>query len=363
MIIVRFACLVSLLLLSTITEGQKASFTSQKVSKEKDLESVFGVVDIGNLVAINSEDLDYNAVLVEDGVIFTSTRGKTQDKNGKRVKSYKKKLSTLFYSRLEDGHLNRPQPLEGDVNSNYHESSASFTKDGKRMFFTRNNTKGKNKKGVVHLKIYSAEKVNGEWTNIEELSFNSDNFSTAHPSISPDGRRLYFASNRKGGFGGMDIYVSHFKRGEWQKPINVGPVINTTKNEAFPFISEDDILYFSSDKGGGHGGLDVYRSKKMRADSERTWRHTQNIGEPFNSDNDDFGFYINKEESAGLFTSGRDGGKGRDDIYFWQLKEKKMFQASVNPDDIEPAPLDEKPLNQKGIDVKNIFVDTKNVNE
>lgn len=338
----RMLSLLLFLGASVSLSGQNPALIHNKAKakdQNKDIESVFGTVDIGNLKAINSEDLDYSASLVGDGVIFTSTRSNQSQQNEKKRKNWKKKLSTLFYARLgEDGKLRRPSPLQGEVNDRHHEGSASFTKSGDKMFFNRSAPK-KNRKGVIHLKIYSAIKVEGGWANVTELPFNGDNFSTCHPTISADGQRLYFASNRKGGFGGMDIYVSYFKRGEWGKPINLGPLINSSGNEVFPYIAEDDILYFSSDSQGGHGGLDIFRSKKLN-DSDRSWKHKQNLGLPFNSKGDDFGFYVNEEYSAGLFTSSRAGGKGRDDIYFWQLKEKPIFHANHEPAD-QPADSDQ----------------------
>ena len=300
-----------------------------------DLYSVFGNINIGNLKMINSPDLDYNAVLVGDGVIFTSTRAQQSSKyaataGGGKLNAWKKKLSTLFYSQLSDGRLADPVPLTGAINDEYHESSASFSYSGNLMFFTRSSAK-KDRRGKRQLKIFMAEKMEGEWANIREVPFNSDDFSTCHPAISSDGTRLYFASNRPGGFGGMDIYVSTFRNQAWSAPVNLGPVINSTGNEVFPYISEDEVLYFSSSDQGGFGRLDIFRSKKIYPDSERTWQIKQNLGEPFNSPGDDFGFYINYDNSGGLFTSSRNGGKGRDDIYYWQLVDKPIFRASIMP--------------------------------
>ncbi len=301
-----------------------------------DLYSVFGNINIGNLKMINSPDLDYNAVLVGDGVIFTSTRAQQSSKHaatagGGKLNAWKKKLSTLFYSRLSDGRLADPVPLTGAVNDEYHESSASFSYSGNLMFFTRSSAK-KDRRGKRQLKIFMAEKMEDEWANIREVPFNGDDFSTCHPAISSDGTRLYFSSNRPGGFGGMDIYVSTFRNQAWSEPVNLGPVINSTGNEVFPYISEDEVLYFSSSDQGGFGRLDIFRSKKIYADSERTWQIKQNLGEPFNSPGDDFGFYINVDNSGGLFTSSRNGGKGRDDIYYWQLVDKPIFRASITPE-------------------------------
>ena len=300
-----------------------------------DLYSVFGVINIGNLKVINSPDLDYNAVLVGDGVIFTSTRAQASSKfaataGGGKLNAWKKKLSTLFYSRLSEGRLADPVPLTGAINDDYHESSASFSYSGNLMFFTRSSAK-KDRRGKRQLKIFMAKKVGDEWTDIQEVPFNSDDFSTCHPAISSDGTRLYFSSNRPGGFGGMDIYVSTYRKESWSTPVNLGPIINSTGNEVFPCISEDEVLYFSSSDQGGLGRLDIFRSKKVHADSERTWQIKENLGEPFNSPGDDFGFYINADNSGGLFTSSRNGGKGKDDIYYWQLKSKPIFRASIMP--------------------------------
>jgi len=289
---------------------------------------------MGNLQVINSEEIDYNAVLVSDGVIFTSTRRQEETKNaatagGGKLNAWKKKLSTLFYSRLTDGYLSDPEPLSGEVNAQYHESSATFSYSENLMFFTRSSA-NKDRKGKRQLKIFMAKKVEDNWVDITELPFNSDDFSTCHPAISSDGTRLYFASNRPGGFGGMDIYVSVYRNDKWNEPINLGPIINSTGNEVFPCISEDEVLYFSSSDQGGLGQLDIFRSKKLVENSERTWQIKQNLGLPFNSEGDDFGFYINSDNTGGLFTSSRDGGKGRDDIYYWQLTSQPIFRASLN---------------------------------
>lgn len=320
----------------TVLSGQKISQTIPEIiCYPDDLYSVFGTINIGNLKVINSADLDYNAVLVGDGVIFTSTRAQAFSKyattaGGGKLNAWKKKLSTLFYSRLSDGRLAEPVPLTGAINDEYHESSASFSYSGNLMFFTRSSAK-KDRRGKRQLKIFVAKKVEDQWSNIQEIPFNGDDFSTCHPAISPDGTRLYFSSNRPGGFGGMDIYVSTYRNESWSVPVNLGPVINSSGNEVFPYLSRDEVLYFSSSDQGGLGRLDIFRSKKVYADSERTWQIKENLGEPFNSPGDDFGFYINADNSGGLFTSSRNGGKGKDDIYYWQLIDKPIFRASVEP--------------------------------
>lgn len=320
-----------------ISSSLPANGQSYEKLKSKTKDSVFGKVKVKNFVAVNSDDLDYSATVLDDGIIFTSTRPHNSMGSKKR-RSYKKKLATLFISRKsKNGRYYNPVPLKGEVNDRYHESSAVFNKVGDKMYFTRNSSKGKNKDGIVHLKIYEATKVEDQWDNIVELPFNGDDFSTCHPALSSDGNRLYFSSNRPGGFGGMDIFVSHFKRGKWQKPINLGFLINAKGNEVFPFMSEDEILYYSSNSFEGEGGLDIYRAKKLKENSERSWKHKQNLGHPFNSPKDDFAFYINAEGTEGLFTSGRQGGKGLDDIYKWELLNKDGDRAQITPNTTYPS--------------------------
>jgi len=331
----KFRLLLFIYLIATLSFAQETTKVSTIAPTHRDeIRSVFGNINMGNLQVINSEEIDYNAVLVNDGVIFTSTRRQQESKHastagGGKLNAWKKKLSTLFYSQLTDGRLSDPEPLAGEVNDQYHESSATFSHSGNLMFFTRSSA-NKSRKGKRQLKIFMAKKVEDSWVNIIELPFNSDDFSTCHPAISSDGTRLYFASNRPGGYGGMDIYVSTYRNDKWNEPINLGPIINSTGNEVFPYISENEILYFSSSDQGGMGRLDIFRSKKLMEDSERTWQLKQNLGAPFNSEGDDFGFYINGDNTGGLFTSSRDGGKGRDDIYYWQLTSKPIFRASID---------------------------------
>lgn len=213
-----------------------------------------------------------------------------------------------------------PGKLTGDVNTRFHEASASFSADGQTIYFTRNNfndgNTGRSEEGLVKLSIYTARKLqNGAWGDVTILPFCSTEFSTVHPSISPDGKRLYFASNRPGGFGGMDLYYSDLNSGQWSAPINMGPVVNTEGNEIFPFVSNNGRVYFASNGHSGLGGLDIFYTVAL-ANSE--WSMPVNVGAPINSNQDDFGISIASEGSWGFFTSDRDGGAGRDDIYAFQ---------------------------------------------
>ncbi len=212
--------------------------------------------------------------------------------------------------------------LEGKVNSKLHESSAVFTKDGKTIYFTRNNSKKGRKrrdsKGVVRLNIYKASLIDGKWTNVKALPFNKDSYSTAHPALSPDETKLYFASDMPGSFGMSDIYsVDILSNGSYGKPVNLGEEVNTSKRESFPFVSSKNNLYFASDGHSGMGGFDIFVSKILKADMGTV----ANLGKPINSPYDDFTFIINEESKAGYFASNRKGGKGKDDLYVFKISD------------------------------------------
>ncbi|MER3373748.1 MAG: OmpA family protein [Allomuricauda sp.] len=220
----------------------------------------------------------------------------------------------------EDGRLLDPTPLKGDINSPYHESSAVFSKDGQTVYFTRNNyIDGKKKRGkdrLVSLKIYKALKnENGSWGNVEELPFNSDSYSTAHPALTPDEKRLYFSSDMEGTLGRSDIwYVDILPDGTYSDPVNFGAKINTQERESFPYISDKNNLYFSSDGHTGLGGLDVF---VISLDANGQYQKVTNLKSPINTNQDDFGFIINEEKQIAYVSSNREGMEGSisDDIY------------------------------------------------
>ncbi|WP_054852826.1 OmpA family protein [Olleya sp. ITB9] len=203
------------------------------------------------------------------------------------------------------------------VNSIYHESTAIFTKDGKTMYFTRNNYTNEDYKqdaeGTNRLKLYRAirnDEDNTTW-QVEELPFNSDEYSVAHPALSPDEKTLYFASDMPGTNGQSDLYKVSIEGNVFGKTINLGDKINTEGRETFPFVSKDNKLYFASDGHVGLGGLDVFVSEIQND----TFGDVFNLGKPINGIEDDFTFIINSITGIGYFASNRDGGVGDDDIY------------------------------------------------
>jgi outer membrane protein OmpA-like peptidoglycan-associated protein len=215
----------------------------------------------------------------------------------------------------------QPQRFSSDINTRYNDAAVAVSRDSQTIYFTRNNffegKLGRSEEGLVNLKIFSAQRgPNGAWVNIQDLPFNSDEYHTAFPALSPDGRHIFFSSNKPGGYGGMDLYVcSRDSSGRWSAPQNLGDVINTEGNEIFPYMSADKRLYFASNGHLGLGRLDVFYS--TQTDRIDRWNLPVNLGAPINSNADDFAITFGEDQSWGFFTSDRAGGT-RDDIYFFR---------------------------------------------
>lgn len=202
------------------------------------------------------------------------------------------------------------------LNSKYHEGPATFTRDGSKVIFTRNNyNNGKYKEssdGVNKLKLYTAEDQGGSWTNVQEIPFNNDEYSTGHPALSKDDKLLFFASDMPGGFGGTDIYVVTYNSGQWGQPVNLGKEVNSKGNDMFPFVDENGNLYFASDGHPGLGDLDVFF---VQLKNGTPVGKIFNLGAPINSSKDDFGIITDSERKSGYFSSNRKRGGIDDDIY------------------------------------------------
>lgn len=209
----------------------------------------------------------------------------------------------------------KPEKLKKNLESKFHESSPVMTADGATIYFTRSNNTSKNKKDNQKLKIYRSIKVNDKWQEAEELSINSDLFSSAHPALNPNGTRLYFSSDRPGGFGESDLYVSTINTdGSIGEPVNLGAAINTRGKETFPFVSIQNELYFSSDGHYGLGGLDVFYVEIMN----NGFGNLMNVGKPINTNADDFAFGIDFKTRRGFISSNRSDKEGEfvyDNIY------------------------------------------------
>ncbi|WP_324068919.1 MAG: OmpA family protein [Flavobacterium sp.] len=268
---------------------------------------------------INSEFYDYGPSFFGNKIVFTSSR--SDGNQYTKIHDWTKQTFTDLFIVLmnAEGKLEQVENFSKTINTKFNESSPVFTKDGKTMYFTRNNyNDGKKRKSddkVILEKIYKAELVNNEWTNITELPFSNDNYKTAHPALSPDEKILYFASNMPGSYGNSDLYkVSIDKNGKFGTPENLGPTINTEGRETFPFIDANNNLFFASDGHLGLGGLDIFEAKA----NGKSFEKPINISKPVNSTKDDFGYIVNGE-NLGFFSSNRDGGKGFDDIYTFKI--------------------------------------------
>ncbi|MCB0637851.1 MAG: PD40 domain-containing protein, partial [Lewinella sp.] len=289
-------------------------------------------VRIFNTSRINTEGLEFCPAVYENGLVYVS-----RYKNGPIDPRTGETFFELFYAELDPNGLpGEPQSFSTEINSAYHEGPVSFNRSGDRIFFTRTNmrrgVRRADSRGRSGLKIYEAQRGLFDWENVIELPFNSDDFSCLHPALSADETKLFFASNRPGGYGGMDLYVSEWREGEWQAPINLGPEINTSENEAFPFYHESGVLFFASEGHGSMGGLDLFLIDM----SGRRWGQVYSLGTPFNSESDDLGLVLLPDGQRGYFTSSRPGGFGQDDIY--------MFSTSRGLQGIKPAPVLHAPV-------------------
>lgn len=276
-------------------------------------------------VAINTGS-SMAPVFYNGGIVFSSDR----NTNAKVYAWTGHNYLDLYYAKDNgEGNFASPELLKGAVNGLYHDANATFSPDGSTMYFTRNNYINKKIKqsseDIALMKIYtSAKDENGEWNNIKELPFNSNDFSCGHPAIANRGATIYFVSDMPGGIGGSDLWVVK-KEGEgWGTPVNMGATINTPMNEMFPYIENDSVLFFASDGLYGLGGLDIYSSVK----TGNSWSRPQNIGYPINTSRDDFGYLPEKGGETGYFTSNRESNDGSNDKIYHYRKPDLKFTLS-----------------------------------
>ncbi len=274
-----------------------------------------GEVTVINTTKINTSSLEFSPAYYQNGIVFVSSR----NQQGKIDKQINETYFELFYSDVDaTGMPLSPSPFSVRWSDAQHEGPVTFDREGRVLYFTSNSIHKKNDdKKVAHLKIYEAIKGQNDWKDVRALSFNSDNYDCAHPTLSADGKKLFFASNMSGGYGGMDLYFVEKTPTGWSAPINLGSDINTAGNEIFPFIHSSGNLFFSSNGYDGFGGLDIF----MIDISSRKWGKVTNLGEPFNSPADDLGLILNPEGNRGYFASSRDGGAGKDDIYLFEAAD------------------------------------------
>lgn len=267
---------------------------------------------------INTEDSDFGTAFYgKEKVIFAAPSNNTMivkkvwNENGQQFLDLYTGLIT------EDRQLIDKKTLMGEVETKFHEASVTISKDLKTLYYTSNNYYKKkfmtDSSGVNNLQIYKASiDISGKWVEIRKLPFNNSEYSIGHPALSYDETKLYFVSDMPGSYGETDIYVIDIhENGTYGAPRNLGPKVNTVGREMFPYIGEDNILYFSSDGHPGYGELDVFASKIF----DNSVSQPINLDEPINSVADDFAYIIDDSRDRGFFSSNRDEGKGDDDIY------------------------------------------------
>ncbi len=289
-----------------------------------------GEVLVKNASKVNSEKLDFSPVFYGNGIVFASTRTPEKILGSNKDNWTGDGYSNLYFAEYQvDGSLSKPMEFSAGLASKYHEGPLAFFPEGEEMLFTKNISRKVEEGGKERfLKIAKAVKEGRQWLRAGEIDLGDGNWNDAHPSLSADGKHLYFASDRPGGYGGMDLYVVRYSSGTYSFPINLGPEINTPGNEVFPFIYADGTLYFASDGWGGFGGLDIFHSQP---DAEGFWQQAANLGLPINSKKDDFGYVLDVTGTNGFFTSAREGGMGKDDIYQFTLPAPQSNTISHLP--------------------------------
>lgn len=270
---------------------------------------------VKNEEAINTDALEFSPTFYEDGILFVSTNERVLKKQNVDEKQ-KMMMSVLKAKRGEEGMLSTPEAFSKELSSRNHEGPVCFDRTAETIYFSSNAViDGKDqfaKDKVQKTRLYFSKKVNNVWGPPEPLPFNNNEFDDFHPAISIDGDKLFFSSNRPGGLGSTDIYVSYKVGESWSEPVNLGAEINSVGREAFPFIHADNTLYYASDGlPDGMGGFDLYYA----VPEGNVWTKPVSLGAPFNSASDDFGLIVDLNKINGYFNSNGLSGKGGDDIF------------------------------------------------
>ncbi len=263
-------------------------------------------------LSVNSSEADMFATPYKEGIVFSSSRegakDKTQDWTAKPYLS-------LWYSKGKENKFDNPTVFDEAGQSKFNDGPVAFSADGNEMFITRNNEENgkpmRDKNRIVRLKLMSAQMANGKFGEFKEFKYNSKTHSCAHAFLTADGNKLYFASDMPGSKGGMDLWVSSRVNNEWDVPVNLGAEINTEGNELFPYVDSDGKLFFTSNGHGGLGGLDIFSAEAAGGQ----FNNVKNLGAPFNSSYDDFGYNYDKKNRCGYINSNRASRSDDDDMY------------------------------------------------
>lgn len=324
--------------LKLFQESNPNQIRTRLIKNQKPSIAQFSFSNIRNL-SINSSSSDYGAVLKGDTLLFSSARGQIlSDKILLRTGQY----NTNLYETIKDkqGQFIKPKLFSSECYSIYNEATPVFSKDGKEMFFTQNFLKSNSKDRLADdgFKLYKSILENGVWQKQEFISFSQkDSVYMAHPSMSPDGKFIYFASDMPGTYGDSDLFkIAIDQDGNFGKTEHLNDKINTEGRETFPFITEKNILIFASNGHPGMGGLDLYSIDLSDPDAE-----VINLGSEINSPFDDFGLVFNRTDTYGYFTSNKPGGIGDDDLYSFDVKEIPKIIPVISAVEIKGIILDD----------------------
>ncbi len=272
---------------------------------------------ISNLEALNTEASEFAPYMLENELVFSSTRGPGKEYLGNGEGFLNLYATTLTDSAAEMGGAVRP--YENINTEGIHDALATFTNEGRTIIFARGNQG--TKKGRQNVDLFISNFRSGAWTEPQLLSINDPEAWDSSPAFSPDGRTLYFSSSRRGGLGGNDIYKTTIDdNGRFSRPENLGPEINTPGNEDFVSVGPDGTLYVASDGLPGLGNLDLFRIEDGKP---------VNMGQPINSPGDDFGIFVGAG-NMGFFSSNREGGKGGDDLYRFVRSDIRLVNFFVD---------------------------------
>ena len=288
---------------------------------------------VKNAKLFNSRRSDYSPMYLDgslEQIYFTSTNEKVTGDRKSEITGMKKG-DIWFSAKNEKGEWKRPEPVEGELNTEVDEGSVAFSPDGSTMYLSRARREPNANTGV---EIYTSQRSDAKWSAPVKFEITSDTISSyAHPAVSPDGQWLYFTSDMPGGQGGRDIWRINLKERQGSLE-NLGEWINTPGDEMFPTFRSDSVFYFASNGHPGYGGLDIFRAEMTRSGG---WTVT-NMGLPVNSSADDFGITFGEGES-GFFSSNRTDNRGFDHIYSFELPELKILISGwVLDKDEEPVP-------------------------
>lgn len=289
------------------------------------IESIFEQVSFESYPFNTSQD-DTAPVFHNNGIVFSSDRNPglkiLKQKSGTTGRDYMR----LYFSKMkEEGGYHPPKSFSAKINElNKNVATATFSADETEVYFAKNGNTA-NRRNIYAIQLYRSKKGALSWKNAKLVSLCRPNYNYMHPCISPDGKTLFFTSDKPSGEGGADIYYSIRKKDKWSKPRNMGPKVNTSLNEGFPFMHSDGKLYFCSKGHIGFGGYDIFMTEK---NEQGEWKAPVNVGKPINSSHDDVSLYLNADNVSGYFTSSRDGGD--DDIYLFKINDPLAAGNSVD---------------------------------